>query len=111
MSKAGKLDRRIVFERGSAARNALGGKAPLGWTELGSRLAQVLYGTGAERRAGGVEGAAQSATFRARKDDLTSTVTVRDRIAFDGLTWDITSVAPAGRAPAWIDFTGVAGRD
>lgn len=108
--RAGKLDRRITFERGAATRNALGGKNPLAWTALGTRLAQVLYGTGSERREAGVEGQAQSATFRVRRDDLTKTVLVTDRIQFDGLIWDITSIAPYGRAPAWIDFTGVAAR-
>lgn len=106
----GERDRTIRFERGSAARNALGGKAPLAWASLGTRLAKVLYGSGAERRAGGVEGAVQSATFRCLRDDLTRTIVVTDRIVFDGLNWDITSVAPIGRAPAYIDFTGVAGR-
>jgi head-tail adaptor len=106
----GERDRRIVFERGAAARNALGGKAPLAWTALGSRFAKVLYGTGSERRAAGIEGAVQSATFRVLCDDLTRTVLVTDRIAFDGSHWDITSVAPIGRGPMFIDFTGVASR-
>lgn len=110
MTGAGQLNRRIAFERGGAVRNPLGGKAPLDWTALGSRLAKVLYGTGSERRSAGTEGAAQSATFRCRNDGLTATVTVKDRIAFDGLNWDITSIAPIGRAPGYIDFTGVAAR-
>jgi hypothetical protein len=76
-----------------------------------SRLAKVLYGTGAERRAASVEGAVQTATFRVMADSLTRTVAITDRISFDGLVWDIGAISPVGGPVAYeIEFTGVASR-
>ena len=110
MLTAGKRDRRITFARVATARGALGVVEQGGWTALGSRWARVLYGNGAERRAAAVEGAVQPATFRTLADGLTRTITVADRIEYAGLAFDIVSIAPIGRGPDEIEFTGVAAR-
>ena len=110
---AGQRNAAVQFQRNAAGRSALGGKAAENWQDLGAaRLAKVLYGSGAERRAAAGEQAVQAATFRLLADSVTGTVTVRDRISFDGLHWDITSVAPiGGPAPREYEFTATASRD
>ena len=112
MTPAGQRNKAIVFQRNAAGRSALGGKAAPSWQALGaSRLAKVLYGSGAERRAAAGEQAVQAATFRMLADSLTRSVTVMDRIAFDGLAWDITNIAPIGGPSATeIEFTAMTAR-
>ena len=61
---------------------------------VAQRWAKVLYGTGAERREAGAEGASQVATFIVTDDALTRLATVRDSIWFDNRRWNITSSAP-----------------
>lgn len=108
MLGAGRYDRRVTFQRATTARSPLGGKTASAWTDLGSRQANVLFGTGAERRSAAVEQGTQAATFRLRLDSLTRTVTDQDRLTCEGLTYDITGLAPIGRTE--IEITGVASR-
>lgn len=108
---AGKRSRRVGFERATAARGALGGKSAVTWSAAGSRLAGIRYGSGAERQAATAEGATQAATVRVLADDLTRTITARERITFDGLAWDITAIAPIGQGNRGeIEFTVTANR-
>ncbi len=112
MMPAGKRNTRVTFQRSSAGRTALGGAAAPSWSDLGSRLADVRYGTSAERRTAAGEQAVQVATFRLLADTVTRTVGQKDRISFDGLAWDITGIAQiGGPAPREIEFTATASRD
>lgn len=108
MTPAGQMDRRIAFERSTTSRSGLGTVSASSWAEIGERWAKVLFGTGAERREAATEGSTQAATFRVRADDLTTTITAKDRIAYAGRSWDITGIAPIGRGPAEIEFTATA---
>lgn len=110
MTPAGRRDTRVEFQRAAPARSALGGKtAGSGdWATLGSRLAKVLFGTGAERRAAAVEEGTQAATFRMIADSLTRSITIGDRVLCRGLTFDLTGIAPIGSTE--IEFTGTARR-
>lgn len=108
MLGSARFDRRVTFQRATVARSALGGKTASAWNDLGRRQANVLFGTGAERRSAAVEQGTQAATFRLRLDSLTRTVTAEDRLTCEGLTFDITGIAPIGRAE--IEITGVASR-
>lgn len=107
---AGKRDRRITFQRSAKARSGLGVVQDGAWSTLGNRLAQVRFGSSAERREAAVERATQGATFRVLADGLTRTITVQDRIEYQGLSYDIEGIAPIGRGPTEIEFTGVAHR-
>jgi hypothetical protein len=113
MTPAGQRNAVVLFQRNTAGVSAMGGAAAANWQLLGtSRLAKVLYGSGAERRGAAGEAAAQAATFRLLADALTRTVTQKDRILMDGLAFDITSIAPIGGPQAReIEFTGMASRD
>lgn len=114
MTAAGKRDDLIRFERSADVRSDLGTKQRKSWTEIGNgRWARTFYGTGAERRQGGAnqketERAVQVATFNVHSDSLTRSILITDRIAFDGLHWDINGIIPLGRGE--IEFTATASR-
>ena len=109
---AGERNKLITFQRNIAGRSPLGGTAAAIWESLGSRMAKVLWGSGAERRGAAGEQAGQPATFRVLADTITTTITVRDRIAYLGAYWDVTSAVPiGGPSGAEFEFTAVASRD
>lgn len=93
---AGQRDRIITFQRGAAVRGGLGTEPVTAWAPLGRAWAKVLFGTGAERRQAGAEGASQTATFRVLSDSISRGVVETDRILFDTRPWDITSISPIG---------------
>lgn len=112
MTGAGQRDTRVTFQRNTAGRSAMGGPAAEVWENIGSRWGKVLYGSGAERRSVAGERATQAITVRVLADSFTRGVLHTDRMSFDGLGWDITSIVPIGGAgPAYIDFTATASRD
>lgn len=109
VTPAGDRDKRVTFQRGTAAPGAFRNEPLTVWTDIGpvpKRWAKVLYGTGAERRQAATEAASQTATVRTLQDALTRTITTADRIVFDGRPWDVTAIAPIGRAD--IEFTCIA---
>lgn len=112
MTAAGQRNARVIFQRNTGGRSAMGGAAAESWAALGTRWGNVLYGSGAERRSAAGEQAVQAITVRVLADTLTRAVTHKDRMSLDGLVWDITSIAPVGgAAPTYIDFTAMASRD
>lgn len=112
MTPAGQRNMRIAIERFTASEDDLGGGESGTWAALVTVWAKVLYGSGAERRAGAAEQAVQAATFRVLATTETRAVTVRDRIQFDGIAWDVTGIAPiGGPVPYEIEFTATASRD
>jgi SPP1 family predicted phage head-tail adaptor len=93
---AGSRDRRIRFERATVAVDSHGAEVPT-WGDVGGAWAQVLFGTGQERREAAQEQATAPATFRVLANPLTKGITAKDRIRFDGSAWDIVSNVPLGR--------------
>lgn len=88
---------RIQFKRGTKSKDDHGG-AVITWVNYVEAYAQVIYGTGQERREAAQEAASQPATFRVPANSRTRALTVQDKIAgFLGTDWDITSVVPLGR--------------
>lgn len=110
MRGAGQRDQLVTFQRATISRDALGVETMGDWAALGSRWAQVFFGSGAERRNAGVEQATQAATFVVLADSVTMTITTQDRISHLGLSWDVTGIAQAGERRGQIEFTAVASR-
>jgi SPP1 family predicted phage head-tail adaptor len=94
MVPTGQRDKRVSFQRPVAEQSAMGREPGEAFTELCLCWAKVLYGSGAERRAAGTDGATQAATFIVRDAPMTRDVSVRDSIWFDNRRWNITSSAP-----------------
>lgn len=115
MIGAGKRDRRVRFERTTTVQEGLGGDAPGVWALLEHAFAAVRFGTSAERRQAGMEGASQVATFRVLSTANLRSATEADRIRFapmggncdaaDAPVWNITGGIAIGRGE--IEFTAV----
>lgn len=100
---AGRRDQVIVFERNTPASDDYGGETP-GWAPFASAWANVVYGTGRERREAAQESAQVAATFQVIANEATRTITPLDRISFNGV-WDIVSAVPNRRK--FIDITAI----
>ncbi len=92
---AGKRNRRITFERATATTNDYGEDVRT-WADYAAAWAEVLFGTGQERREAAQEAGSQAATFIVPWSPSLAAVAVTDRINALSATWDITSIAPVG---------------
>jgi head-tail adaptor len=99
---SGRRDREIIVERATVTKSPMGAERP-SWTEHCRAMAEVRWGSGAERRAAAQERATVPATFRVLRSPSTASITPEDRIQFEGAAWDITSAVPWGRHE--IDIT------
>lgn len=109
---AGKRREAIAFLRGIESRSSLGVVREGMPAVVGTRFANVRFGSSAERREAAADSAVQAATFRTLRDALTATITAEHKIRWDGLDWDITGIAlvrPAVGA-AELEFTATARR-
>lgn len=97
MTTAGRRNRLISIERAGAATDDGYTRQPGAYAELTKAWAEVLFGTGQERREAAQESAAQTATFIILANPTTRTLTPVDRINWQGI-WDITSAIPVGMA-------------
>lgn len=102
--KSGKRDDLITIERNSGTSENAFGEITEVWTAYATPWAQVIYGSGSERRQTSTEGSEQTATFRVLADAETLAVTPAYRINFDGI-WDIVNVSPLGRDG--VEYTAI----
>lgn len=96
MIAAGSLDRRVTIQRNGAGEDEYGEQIE-GWVDIGTRWTAVYYGTGSERREAAATQGSQAASFVMRADSLTRTITLQDRLVFDGAVWNITGRTLLGR--------------
>ena len=103
---AGKLDRRVTFERAVITTNDYNEQVET-WAPIGTVWAQVSFGTGVERREAAQTAASAPATFRVRHSALIAGLTEKDRIGFMGAIWNIVSRVPFGAPNEAWDITAV----
>lgn len=96
----------INFTRLGGGQDVSGQEVDNNWVSLGQEWAEVLYGSGQERREAAMEQGSQAALFRVTDNDVTRTVRTKDRITHDGAEWDITGIAPR-QDKGEREFTGV----
>ena len=91
---AGRRRDKIVFQRA--------GLTDDGYTEredwdnpvtVATEWAAVFYGSGAERRQAAMEQGSQTATFEVPSNNATRSMSVKDRIVFNGASWDIERIS------------------
>ena len=107
-TSAGSLRDRITFMRATVTTDDYGGEIQT-WTSAGDRWASVRYGTGQERREAAQLSATVPATFRVRRDTLTKTIGPKDRIEFDGGTWNIVGAPVMTPERDTLDIAAVRG--
>lgn len=106
MLPAGKRDKCVTIERFTSTPDEYNEPVEQ-WSEVGKRWTAIFYGKGDERRQAAIEQGRQAASFVMLADELTRSVTLRDRLSYAGDTWDIVGVSPLDRAE--IEFTAVRG--
>lgn len=89
--KKGRLNKRLRIERTGEPIDDGYNTVPGEWALLCNAWCDVFYGTGTEQRQAAQEGASQSASFEVLSNVKTRTVSVADRIVFDGANWDISA--------------------
>jgi head-tail adaptor len=94
----------VTFQRATVTQDAYGEETPT-WATLSQELAQVFYGRGDERRQAAMEQGEQAATFQVPSNTNTRSVTLKDRISFDGSYWDIDSKAIDVPTRRKVEFT------
>ena len=101
---AGRRDRKVTFERAAVTQDGNGEEIEA-WAPLGSELANILYGTGAERRQAAMEQGQQALTIRTLATDTTRGVTLKDRVLLEGEPLDLVGISPIGRLE--MEFTAI----
>jgi SPP1 family predicted phage head-tail adaptor len=96
MTTTGKRIHRIAIERATTTTDDYGGEIEA-WATHTEAFAEVLFGSGQERREAAQESAAQTATFIVPWTPKLGAVTVKDHILAMGGTWDITSSVTIGQ--------------
>jgi SPP1 family predicted phage head-tail adaptor len=96
VTTAGKRIHRIVFHKATETTDNYGAIVSA-WTQHTEAFAEVLFGTGAERREAAQTQASQAATFIVPTTPKVALVTEKDRIIGLSATWNITSAISVGR--------------
>jgi SPP1 family predicted phage head-tail adaptor len=106
---AGSLDRRIVIERATATTNGFG-EAVLTWVPLVEVWAHVMeVPDGEVWRAAEVQ-ATITTRFQIRYNATTKTITPKDRIVYEGKTFDISRIKELQRRVG-LELTAAARAD
>ena len=94
--QAGALDRRITIERYGVTYNA-DNEPTEAWTTLATVWASIQYASDGEKVRAAEVGATVSVRFQIRYSSTVKDVDAKDRILYDGKTFDIVGVKELGR--------------
>jgi SPP1 family predicted phage head-tail adaptor len=93
---AGKLDRRITLQRATFAQDATGQQVP-SWADLATVWAAKLNVSDGERMAASEVAAQIDLRFQIRWSTDVADLNAKDRVIFEGLTFDIAGTKELGR--------------
>lgn len=102
---AGPRDHLVTLSRAETTQNGYGEEIPT-WGSVGTEWAAIFYGRGDERRQAAMEQGKQPATFQMLSNELTRSLTIEDRIEYEG-NWDIEGIAPDMPKRGYIEVTAV----
>lgn len=94
--KAGSLDRRITILRATNARNSFNEEVAT-WNPVATVWAASVPISDAERLRAGESLATRKHRFTIRHSAFAATIDTRDRLTFDGRTFDVNGVKELGR--------------
>lgn len=94
--QAGKLDRSIIIERATAARDGFNNEV-VTWHPLAKRRASWRSATAREQLASQEIGSAVEDVFEIRWSTMASTITPKDRLRFKERIYDIAEATEMGR--------------
>ena len=90
---AGDRNKLIQFETPEITTNGLGQEVEGPWLPVTRAWAKLTYGGYGERREAAAEGQAQTGVFICTQSRGLRAITPRDRIVYNGGTWDIEGIA------------------
>jgi len=96
MLAAGRLDRRITLQQATITYDALNNPAQT-WSTLATVWASKMDIRDSERVAAQEVGADITTRFQIRYSDAVSDINPKDRLTFDGRTYEIVNVKEIGR--------------
>lgn len=94
--KAGRLDQRVTLQRATTSTNGLGEEIP-SWSDLDTVWASWRRASARETLAAAELSAVVSDVFEVRRSSTISDLGPKDRIVWDGRTYDIAEVTPLAR--------------
>ena len=101
--QAGKLDRRVQFQRAEMVDDGL--RSDPAWSDLGGVVwAERIEVSDAERIRNDQLQATIAARFRVRYGSFTSSLTAADRLTCEGRTFEIFGIKEIGRRE-WLEIT------
>ena len=103
---AGPREHRVTLQRASSTKDEYNEDVPA-WAPLGTRMAAVFMGRGAERREAAMERGRQPATFQLLGCALVRSLTLKDRVGYAGSAWDIEGIAPDTPQRGLYEITAV----
>ncbi|MDG3040441.1 head-tail adaptor protein [Roseicyclus marinus] len=104
---AGKLDRRVQFRRASLVDN--GFEEVETWADHGAAMyAEKLDLSDGERWRAGEVAAQVTTRFRVRSSAFTRSLTPKDRMVCEGLTYDIAGIKESGTRRTMLEITAAA---
>lgn len=103
---AGRRNHPITIERKTITLSDTGSETE-SWPSVVGQMAEVIFGSGNERREAAQKQASQTATFIVLDTPVTRAVVPMDRIQFDGAAWDITSAAQSRRYHRMRELTAL----
>lgn len=106
---AGKRIHKIRFERPDYETGGQGNQKISAWLPHAQAYADILFGTGAERRQGAAQQETQTATFIVNQTATMRGIRATDRIVYNDVNWNIHSIALRGRDQ--IEFTATVRRN
>lgn len=106
---AGRRDSLVTLERATTSEDEYGSEIST-WGSIGQEWCAVFYGRGDERRQAAMEQGSQAATFNMLSNTLTRSLTLKDRLQFDGSAWDIQGIAPDTPKRGEIELAAVRAR-
>lgn len=110
--QSGVLDRRITVQRAALVAGGDYNEPQEVWSDLATLWARRNDASAGEAYRAQEIGAQISARFLVRYSSLTATITPKDRISFDGETYNVTATRePLGTRNQWIEIDAVARDD
>lgn len=107
--RAGDLDRRVTIERFTTTRDDFNNPVP-DWAVLATVSASVEHIRDAERWTAQEVGASATMRFQIRYSSTVADLNAKDRLVYDGDTFDIVAVKEIGRRQG-LEITAAARAD
>lgn len=96
MPSIGSLDRRITIQRSTSGARDGYGQPAITWADLATVWARRMDVSDGEKVTAGQRESARLSRFVVRSSTTTKAVTAKDRLSYDGATWNVLGIKETG---------------